>query len=84
MTPGRLAGATGLPPATLDTTLLDLELAGLIRRTTAGVQAIDLPGRVAAPGRQVPDPGSRGPPPVSSPAEVLECCGSGGDDGGDD
>ena len=84
MTPGRLAGATGLPPAALDTALLDLELAGLIRRTTAGVQAIDLPGRVAAPGRQVPDPGARGPPAVSSPAEVLECGGSGGDDGGDD
>ena len=68
MAPGRLAAATGLPPAALDSALLDLELAGLIRRTTAGVQAINLPGRVAAPARQVPDPGSRGPPPVSSTA----------------
>jgi DNA processing protein len=104
MTPGRLAGATGLPPATLDTALLDLELAGLIRRTTAGVQVVDLPGRAAthgaaaavavpaadtipghgtARGRQAPGPGSRGPP-ERSPAEVLECGGSGGDDGGDD
>jgi hypothetical protein len=103
MTPGRLAGATGLPPATLDTALLDLELAGLIRRTTAGVQVVDLPGRAAthgatavavpaadplsghgtARGRQAQGPGSRGPP-ERSPAEVLECGRSGGDDGGDD
>jgi DNA processing protein len=118
MTPGRLAGATGLPPATLDTALLDLELAGLVRRTTAGVQVVDLPGRAAthgaaaavavpgadptpdhgtappdhgtappdhgtARGRQAPGPGPRAPP-GPSPAEVLECGGSGGDDGGDD
>ncbi|HET9560365.1 MAG TPA: hypothetical protein VFS70_24760, partial [Actinomycetota bacterium] len=42
--PGRLAATTDLPPAALDAALLDLELAGLIRRTAAGVQAIGLPG----------------------------------------
>ena len=43
LTPGRLAAATNLPPADLDTALLELELAGLIRRTAGGVQAIGLP-----------------------------------------
>jgi DNA processing protein len=71
LTPGRLATATDLPPPTLDAALLDLELAGLIRRTAAGIQAIDLPS-------------PRGPPEAERPAEVLECGGSGGDDGGDD
>ena len=54
LTPGRLAAVTELPPATLDAALLDLELAGLIRRTTAGVQAISLPTG--------PPAGPRGPP----------------------
>jgi DNA processing protein len=71
LTRGRLASATDLPPPTLDAALLDLELAGLIRRTAAGIQAIDLPS-------------PRGPPEAERPAEVLECGGSGGDDGGDD
>jgi hypothetical protein len=117
LSPGRLAAATDLPPAALDAALLDLELAGLIRRTTAGVQAIGLPRvRVAGPaepappahpgppaqsapatlprdgsprggdaeGRPVPSPGPRGPPQASPSAEVLECGGSGGDDGRDD
>jgi DNA processing protein len=69
LTPGRLAAATGLAPATLDAALLDLELAGLIRRTAAGIQAISLPPAptTPAPGRPVPGasvPGApqRGPP----------------------
>jgi DNA processing protein len=41
--PHRLATAAGLTPTDLDTAILDLELAGLIRHTTAGVQAIALP-----------------------------------------
>jgi DNA processing protein len=95
MTPGRLATAIDLPQATLDAALLDLELAGLIRRTTAGVQAIGLPGQVAPSPPPThagtpdavppaPDQEPRGPPGSSSPAEVLECGGSGGDDDGDD
>jgi hypothetical protein len=79
MTPGRLATAAGLPPAALDATLLDLELAGLVRRTAAGVQAINLPSRVASPG-----PAIRGPPGGGPAAEVLERGGSDGDDDGDD
>ena len=79
MTPGRLATAAGLPPATLDATLLDLELAGLVRRTAAGVQAINLPSRIASPG-----PAIRGPPGGTPAAEVLERGGSDGDDGRDD
>jgi DNA processing protein len=71
LTPGRLATATDLPPPTLDAALLDLELAGLIRRTAAGIQAIDLPT-------------PRGPPDAARPPEVLECGRFGGDDGGDD
>jgi DNA processing protein len=43
LTPGRLAAATDLPSPTLDAALLDLELTGLIRRTAAGIQAINLP-----------------------------------------
>ena len=68
LTPGRLASVTDLPPADLDSALLDLELAGLIRRTAGGVQAINLPStRVlpADPGdseRAGRDPGPRGPP----------------------
>jgi DNA processing protein len=96
LTPGRLATATDLPPPTLDAALLDLELAGLIRRTAAGIQAINLPSpRVATappptpaatsgPARPGPDHAPRGPPEAERPAEVLECGGSGGDDGGDD
>jgi DNA processing protein len=57
---GRLAAATDLGPAALDAALLDLELAGLVRRTTAGIQAIGLPrGRVAAPAQPAPP----APPP---------------------
>jgi DNA processing protein len=95
MTRGRLATATDLPQATLDAALLDLELAGLIRRTTAGVQAIGLPGQVAPspPSTDAgtpdavppaPDQEPRGPPGASPTAEVLECGGSAGDDDGDD
>jgi hypothetical protein len=95
MTRGRLATATDLPQATLDAALLDLELAGLIRRTTAGVQAISLPGQVAPspPSNDsgtpdamppAPDQEPRGPPGASPTAEVLECGGSAGDDDGDD
>ena len=61
VTSGRLAAVTELPPPTLDAALLDLELAGLIRRTTAGVQAISLPtGQAASP---------RGPPSAGPAAE---------------
>jgi DNA recombination-mediator protein A/DprA winged helix domain len=133
LSPGRLAAATDLPPAALDAALLDLELAGLVRRTTAGIQAIGLPRpRVASPTRStrptrsgppsrpapvtlpadvaggrprsrdgaaadgsppegaaaerrpVSSPGPRGPPRAGPSAEVLECGGSGGDDGRDD
>jgi DNA processing protein len=67
--PGRLAAATDLPPSTLDAALLDLELAGLIRRTAAGVQAIALPGGLVTtqPGSRAPGP--RGPPAVGPPTE---------------
>jgi DNA processing protein len=61
LTPGRLATATDLPPATLDTALLDLELAGLVRRTAAGIQAVSLP-----PGR-VADAAQPAPPPSTAP-----------------
>jgi hypothetical protein len=95
LTPGRLAGATDLPPATLDAALLDLELAGLIRRSAAGIQAVNLPSPRAPaappptsaamrdPARSEPGHAPRGPPGAERPAEVLECGGSGGDDGGD-
>jgi hypothetical protein len=74
LTPSRLAAATDLPPADLDTALLDLELAGLIRRTAGGVQAIGLPAAPIIPSdrvdpadqadsdRTAPEPGPRGPP----------------------
>ena len=71
LTPGRLATATDLPPGDLDSALLDLELAGLIRRTTGGVQAVGLPSTPGLPadpanpagsGRVAPDPAYRGPP----------------------
>jgi DNA processing protein len=85
LTPGRLAAATDLPPAALDAALLDLELAGLIRRTAAGVQAVSLPpSRPASATLPVPPPEPRGPPEANPCAEVLECGGSGGDDDGDD
>ena len=61
LTPGRLATATDLPPATLDAALLDLELAGLVRRTAAGIQAVSLP-----PGR-VADAVQPAPPPSTAP-----------------
>jgi hypothetical protein len=71
LTPGRLAAATELPPADLDNALLDLELAGLIRRTAGGVQAINLPSTRVLPadpadsGQVARDPGPRGPPEAS-------------------
>jgi DNA processing protein len=81
LTPGRLATATDLPPPALDAALLDLELAGLIRRTAAGVQAVNLPSpRVAASdgGDRVADPpparpGAHGPaaPPGVAERSVL-------------
>jgi DNA processing protein len=40
----RLAALAGLAPAALATVLVDLELAGLVRRTAGGVQAVALPG----------------------------------------
>jgi DNA processing protein len=39
----RLAAMTGLAPAALAAVLVDLELAGLVRRTAGGVQAVTLP-----------------------------------------
>jgi predicted Rossmann fold nucleotide-binding protein DprA/Smf involved in DNA uptake len=71
LTPGRLAVATELAPADLDTALLDLELAGLVRRTAGGVQAINLPSAQVAPpdpadsGQGTRHPGPRGPPGAS-------------------
>jgi predicted Rossmann fold nucleotide-binding protein DprA/Smf involved in DNA uptake len=71
LTPGRLAATTDIPPADLDNALLDLELAGLIRRTTGGVQAINLPSTRVLPadpadsGQVARDPGPRGPPGAS-------------------
>jgi hypothetical protein len=56
---GRLAAATDLAAAALDAALLDLELAGLVRRTAAGIQAIGLP-RARLP----PPPCRRHPPKV--------------------
>jgi len=49
LAPGRLANATDLSPVDLDNALLDLELAGLIRRTAGGVQAINLPSTRVPP-----------------------------------
>jgi hypothetical protein len=69
LSPGRLAAATDLPPAALDAALLDLELTGLVRRTTAGIQAIGLPSaRVASPTRPAPP---TQPAPVSLPADIA-------------
>ena len=68
LTPGRLAAASDLAPADLDTALLDLELAGLIRRTAGGVRAINLPSTRPLPAdladsaQAARDPGPRGPP----------------------
>ncbi|MFL6219241.1 MAG: DNA-processing protein DprA [Actinomycetes bacterium] len=57
---GRLAAATDLAPAALDAALLDLELAGLVRRTAAGIQAVGLPrGPTATPAE--PAPPAQGP-----------------------
>jgi DNA processing protein len=62
----RLAAATDLAPAALDAALLDLELADLVRRTTAGIQAIGLPrGPTATPAEPAPPaqpPGIGGDP----------------------
>jgi DNA processing protein len=60
--PGRLAATTDLAPAALDAALLDLELAGLIRRTAAGVQAVSLPAASDPARRPTPAPEPRGPP----------------------
>ena len=68
LTPGRLAAATDLAPASLDAALLDLELAGLIRRTTAGVQAISLP---SAPVASTTGPAPPRPEPSDGEAEVA-------------
>jgi DNA processing protein len=73
LAPGRLASATGLPAPDLDNALLDLELAGLIRRTAGGVQAVNLPSTRVLPadpadsGQEARDPGPRGPPGASRP-----------------
>jgi DNA processing protein len=56
LAPGRLAAASGLRPGDLDAAVLDLELAGLIRRTAAGIQAIALP---PAPTPPAPRPSPR-------------------------
>jgi hypothetical protein len=70
--PHRLARAAGLRPTDLDTALFDLELAGLVRRTAAGIQAIALPPALAthlttAPIDPVPgSPLSRNPRPPPS------------------
>ena len=67
LTHGRLAAATTLPPAAL----LDLELAGLIRRTTAGIEAIGLLGPPADGGGPAPPSEPRGPPPQFSPIRTT-------------
>jgi DNA processing protein len=41
----QLAAMTGLAPAALAAALVELELAGLVRRTAAGAQAVALPDR---------------------------------------
>jgi DNA processing protein len=41
----QLAAMTGLAPAALASALVELELAGLVRRTAAGAQAVALPAR---------------------------------------
>jgi DNA processing protein len=64
----RLAAVTGLEPAALAAALLELELAGLVRRTAAGVQAVALPdalGRAVA----LPDAVGREEPLAGGPAE---------------
>jgi DNA processing protein len=64
---GRLTAATDLQPAALDAALLDLELAGLVRRTAGGVQAISLPrARSASPTGRGP---STRPAPAALPAD---------------
>ncbi len=75
LTHGRLAAATTLPPAALDAALLDLELAGLIRRTTAGIEAIGLLGPPAAGGGPAPPSEPRGPPPMPAAWHRGSCCG---------
>jgi DNA processing protein len=62
ISPGRLAVTTELAPAALDAALLDLELAGLVRRTAAGVQAIGLPSAPDPARPPTPAPEPRGPP----------------------
>jgi DNA processing protein len=69
LSPGRLSAATELSPSVLDGALLDLELAGLIRRTASGVQAIALPPAFTGPtgARGPPATGSSPPGPKTSP-----------------
>jgi DNA processing protein len=62
ISPGRLAATTDLAPTALDAALLDLELAGLIRRTAAGVQAVGLPVGPDPTRPSTPPPEPRGPP----------------------
>jgi DNA processing protein len=62
ISPGRLAATTDLAPTALDAALLDLELAGLIRRTAAGVQAVSLPVGPDPTRPPHPAPEPRGPP----------------------
>jgi DNA processing protein len=69
LTPGRLAAATDLTPASLDAALLDLELAGLIHRTAAGVQAIGLP---PAPGASTTEPAPPRQRPQDGRAKVAQ------------
>ena len=70
--PGRLAAATDLAPAALDAALLDLELAGLVRRSAAGVQAIGLPRRrPATPAEPAPPTQPRDAAGERSPDGVV-------------
>jgi DNA-binding IclR family transcriptional regulator len=41
--PSRLADLTGLPAATAASAMVELELAGFVRRMPSGVQAVALP-----------------------------------------
>jgi len=63
--PGRLAAMTGLAPAAVGAALLELELAGFVRRSAAGAEAIALPVRT----------GSRAPPRRAAAAEESSCPG---------
>jgi DNA processing protein len=47
--PSQLSGLTGLDPAALATAILELEIAGLVERSLAGVRAVALPAAPHAP-----------------------------------